>query len=117
MKYPTANLSPIEKDQLLPKIGVYFTRCIINGLSHYGMCNFGIRPTFGENDLVLEVHLFDQVSNDLYGNCIWIEFLERIRDELKFSSSKKLVEQLKRDESNCLSLKYKYELGEEDAYI
>ncbi len=117
MKYPTANLSPIEKDQLLPKIGVYFTRCIINGLSHYGMCNFGIRPTFGENDLVLEVHLFDQVSNDLYGDCIWIEFLERIRDELKFSSSKKLVEQLKRDESNCLSLKYKYELGEEDANI
>ena len=117
IKYPTANLMPVEKDQLLPKIGVYFTRCIINGLSHYGMCNFGVRPTFGENVLVLEVHLFDEELNDLYDDCIWIEFLERVRDEIKFSSVEKLIKQLEKDKSNCLLLKYKYELGEEDAYI
>jgi len=116
LQYPTANLLPVEKDQLLPKIGVYLTRCIINGLSHYGMCNFGIRPTFGENDLVLEVHLFDEKLNDFYDDCIWVEFLERIRDEIKFSSVEELIEQLEKDKSNCLSLKSKYELGEEDAY-
>ena len=116
IKFPTANLTPVEKDQLLPKIGVYFTRCIINGLSRYGMCNFGVRPTFEENDLVLEVHLFGEEFSDFYNNCIWIEFLERIRDEIKFSSVEALVEQLNKDKSNCLSLKYKYELGEEDAY-
>ena len=116
LQYPTANLIPVEKDQLLPKIGVYLTRCIINGLSHYGMCNFGVRPTFGETDLVLEVHLFDEILSDFYGDCIWVEFLERIRDEIKFSSIEELTEQLSRDKSNCLSLKYKYELGEEDAY-
>ena len=65
LNYPTANLRPVDKDQLLPKIGVYFTRCIINGLSRYGMCNFGIRPTFEESDLVLEVHLFDEELHDL----------------------------------------------------
>ena len=112
LKYPTANLVSIEKDQLFPKKGVYFTRCIINGLNHYGMCNFGVRPTFAENNLVLEVHLLDGLSNDLYGYCIWIEFLERIRDEKKFPSAKDLIKQLKKDEKNCLSLKYKYELGE-----
>ena len=112
LKYPTANLVSIEKDQLFPKKGVYFTRCIINGLNHYGMCNFGVRPTFAENNLVLEVHLLDVLSNNLYGNCIWIEFLERIRDEKKFPSAKDLIKQLKKDEKNCLSLKYKYELGE-----
>ena len=117
LKYPTANLMPLEKDQLLPKIGVYFTRCIINGLSRYGMCNFGVRPTFGESDLVLEVHLFDEELYDLYGDCIWIEFLERVRDEIKFSSVEELIKQLEKDKSNCLLLKYKYELGEEDAYI
>ena len=117
LKYPTANLIPVEKDQLLPKIGVYFTRCIINGLSRYGMCNFGVRPTFGESDLVLEVHLFDEELYDFYGDCIWIEFLERVRDEIKFSSVEELIKQLERDKSNCLLLKYKYELGEEDAYI
>jgi len=116
LQYPTANLLPVEKDQLLPKIGVYLTRCIINGLSRYGMCNFGVRPTFGEGELVLEVHLFDEEQNDLYDDCIWVEFLERIRDEKKFSSVEKLIEQLEKDKSNCLSLKYKYELGEEDAY-
>ena len=117
LNYPTANLRPVDKDQLLPKIGVYFTRCIINGLSCYGMCNFGVRPTFEESDLVLEVHLFDEVIYDLYGHCIWIEFLERVRDEIKFSSIEKLIKQLEKDKSNCLALKYKYELGEEDAYI
>ena len=116
LQYPTANLMPVEKDQLLPKIGVYLTRCIINGLSHYGMCNFGVRPTFGESDLVLEVHLFDEELNDFYDDCLWVEFLERIRDEIKFPSAEELVEQLKIDKSNCLSLKQKYELGEEDAY-
>ena len=117
LNYPTANLRPVDKDQLLPKIGVYFTRCIINGLSCYGMCNFGVRPTFEESDLVLEVHLFDEVLYDLYGYCIWIEFLERVRDEIKFSSVEELIKQLEIDKSNCLALKYKYELGEEDAYI
>ena len=116
LQYPTANLLPVEKDQLLPKIGVYLTRCIINGLSRYGMCNFGLRPTFGEGELVLEVHLFDEEQNDLYDDCIWVEFLERVRDEKKFSSVEELIEQLERDKSNCLSLKYKYELGEKDAY-
>ena len=117
LNYPTANLRPVEKDQLLPKIGVYFTRCIINGLSRYGMCNFGVRPTFGESDLVLEVHLIDEKLYDLHDHCIWIEFLERVRDEIKFSSAEELIKQLEKDKSNCFLLKYKYELGEEDAYI
>jgi riboflavin kinase/FMN adenylyltransferase len=76
------------------------------------MCNFGHRPTFEENELVLEVHIFGDISNSLYGYIIWIEFLERIRNEKKFSSADKLIKQLEKDEKECLSLKYKYELGE-----
>lgn len=112
LKYPTANLVSVDKDQLFPKKGVYFTRCIIDGLSRYGMCNFGLRPTFEENELVLEVHIFGDISNSLYDYIIWIEFLERIRNEKKFSSADKLIKQLEKDEKECLSLKYKYELGE-----
>ena len=111
LKFPTANLLPIEKKQLLPKKGGYFTRCIINGLNHYGMCNFGTRPTFEEDDLVLEVHLFDDYSDNLYGHTVWIEFLERIRSEKKFSSIKKLTKQLSKDKSKCIALKDKYEIG------
>ena len=95
----------------MPKKGVYFTRCIINGLNHYGMCNFGTRPTFEEDDLVLEVHLFDDYSDNLYGHTVWIEFLERIRSEKKFSSIKKLTKQLSKDKSKCFVLKDKYEIG------
>ena len=112
LKYPTANLVSDDKNQLFPKKGVYFTRCIIDGLSRYGMCNFGHRPTFEENELVLEVHIFGDIPNNLYGNIIWIEFLERIRNEKKFSSANNLINQLEKDEKTCLSLKYKYELGE-----
>ncbi|MBE77271.1 MAG: riboflavin biosynthesis protein RibF [Candidatus Marinimicrobia bacterium] len=112
LSFPTANLKPLEKKQLLPRNGVYFTMCIINGLNHYGMCNFGTRPTFEEDELVLEVHLFNGYSENLYDCNIWIEFLERIRSEKKFSSVKKLTEQLKIDKSKCLLLKDKYELGE-----
>ena len=111
LKYPTANLVSVDKNQLHPKKGVYFTRCIIHGLSRYGMCNFGHRPTFEENELVLEVHIFGDIPNNLYGNIIWIEFLERIRNEKKFSSANNLTNQLEKDEKRCLSLKYKYELG------
>ena len=111
LKFPTANLLPIEKNQLLPKKGVYFTRCIINGLTHYGMCNFGTRPTFEEDDLVLEVHLLNDYSEDLYNHIVWIEFLERIRSEVKFSSANELTKQLFKDKSKCLELKDKYELG------
>ena len=112
LKYPTANLVSVDKNQLHPKKGVYFTRCIIHGLSRYGMCNFGHRPTFEENELVLEVHIFGDIPNNLYGNIIWIEFLERIRNEKKFSSVNNLINQLEKDKKTCLSLKYKYELGE-----
>ena len=112
LNFPTANLIPLEKKQLLPKNGVYFTRCIINGLNHYGMCNLGVRPTFEEDELVLEVHLFNGYSENIYNCNIWIEFLERIRSEKKFSSVNKLTEQLKLDKSKCLLLKDKYELGE-----
>tara|TARA_Y100000741_G_C18122041_1_gene505477 strand:- start:591 stop:821 length:231 start_codon:yes stop_codon:yes gene_type:complete len=76
------------------------------------MCNLGVRPTFEEDELVLEVHLFNGYSENLYDCNIWIEFLERIRSEKKFSSVNKLTEQLKIDKSRCLLLKDKYELGE-----
>ena len=111
LEFPTANLVPLEKRQLLPKKGVYFTRCIINGLNHYGMCNFGTRPTFGEDDLVLEVHLLNDYSKDFYNDIVWIEFLERIRSEVKFSSVNELTEQLYKDKNKSLILKDKYELG------
>ena len=93
----------------MPNPGVYFTRGRINGLQLYGMCNFGTRPTFNEEDLVMEIHFFHDEVINLYGNEIRVEFLERIRDEKKFRSSEDLKSQLIKDKQKCLELQGKYE--------
>lgn len=108
MHYPTANFVPFEKSQLLPKKGVYLTRGIVDGQTLYGMCNLGVRPTFEEGDFVMEVHFFDKSVKDLYDETIRIEFLERVRDEVKFSSEQALIEQLDKDKTHCVALLAKY---------
>ena len=108
LNYPTANIIPVDKNQLLPKPGVYFTRGRVNGHQLYGMCNFGVRPTFSEEELIMEVHFFNPDITDLYKHKVYIEFLERIRDEKKFKSKKDLKEQLINDETLCKNLQRKY---------
>jgi len=109
LDFPTANVIPLEKNQLMPNPGVYFIRGRINGLQLFGMCNFGIRPTFNEEDLVMEIHFFNDNIIDLYGKEIRVEFLERIRDEKKFPSPEELKLQLFKDKQICLELQGKYE--------
>ena len=109
LDFPTANIIPIDKNQLLPKPGVYFTRGRVDGHQLYGMCNFGVRPTFSEDELIMEVHFFDPEITDLYQRKVYIEFLERIRDEKKFKSEDDLKKQLINDETLCKSLQKKYE--------
>ena len=106
--FPTANFIPEEKNQLIPVNGVYFIRGRINGKNLYGMCNLGIRPTFDETEFVMEAHFFDLSSSNIYGKIITVEFLERIRDEVKFSNSTALIEQLNKDKQICMRLMQKY---------
>ena len=106
--FPTANFIPEEENQLVPANGVYFIRGRINGENLYGMCNLGVRPTFNETDFVMEVHFFDMSSNDIYGMLIVVEFLERIRDEKRFSNPEELKNQLIRDKDTCIKLMEKY---------
>ena len=106
--FPTANFIPKEKNQLVPARGVYCIRGRINGKSLYGMCNLGVRPTFDEDDFVMEVHFIDENLDNLYGKKITVEFLERIRDEQKFSHSQELIKQLNKDKHFCVKLMQKY---------
>ena len=106
--FPTANFIPIEKNQLIPANGVYCIRGRINGNSLYGMCNLGVRPTFDETDFVMEVHFFQDEVDDIYSKIITVEFLERVRDEKKFSNPKELIKQLEKDKEICMRLIQKY---------
>jgi riboflavin kinase/FMN adenylyltransferase len=60
------------------------------------MMNLGARPTFGEFDRMLEVHLFE-ASGDWYGESVSVELVGRLRDTVKFDSVEALVAQLGRD--------------------
>ena len=109
LEFPTANIVAIEKNQLMPKTGVYLARGRVNDDFIVGMCNFGTRPTFNERELVMEINFITSSLDDIYNREIYIEFLERIRDEKKFDNPDQLVQQLHQDRKYCLELKKKYE--------
>jgi len=93
---PTANLG-FESDRKVPKKGVYVSRCTVGAQVWHSITNIGNNPTFNDtNDLFLESHIFD-FDNDIYGEELKVEFLERIRDEKKFSSVNDLISQIKTD--------------------
>ncbi len=95
--YPTANLRE-NIEGLLPADGVYATRVIHRGTTYFAATSLGVNPTFGDvNVRTLESHLLD-VTLDLYGESVTIEFVEFIRGMHKFPSPEALAEQMARDE-------------------
>lgn len=93
--FPTANLRILEED-LCPRRGVYVTQVIYDGRCYGGVSNIGSNPTFGENRLVAETHIFD-FHDDIYGRPIKINLLRHLRGEKKFSGPEELAEQIRRD--------------------
>jgi riboflavin kinase/FMN adenylyltransferase len=64
---------------------------------HYeAVVNVGVRPTFGEDTLAVEAHLLD-FAGDLYGCEVRLDFLDRLRDEMRFPSVEELKAQVFRD--------------------
>jgi riboflavin kinase / FMN adenylyltransferase len=95
--FPTANIEyPAEK--ILPANGVYACRVWIGGESLNGAVNVGVRPQFHDkaDKPLVEAYIMD-FNRDLYGQDIRLDFVARLRDELKFSSVVALVEQMHRD--------------------
>ena len=99
--FPTANIKIAEGYKIMPKNGVYLVRCFFEKEKLYGMMNIGFNPTFGSNDKTLEVNIFD-FDKDLYGETIRIEFLNFIREEIKFENVELLQNQLIKDRENCI---------------
>jgi riboflavin kinase/FMN adenylyltransferase len=64
------------------------------------MLNLGPRPTFGDQTIGIEAHLFD-TSGDWYGAWVRVDFIARLRDTQKFSTPAALIEQLRRDEDDA----------------
>lgn len=95
--FPTANLVPIDPEQLMPANGVYAVRVKHDKKWYNAMLNIGIRPTVSKDlQLHIEAHLFE-FSGDLYDHELELAFVERLRDEQKFASLDALKEQLAKD--------------------
>jgi riboflavin kinase / FMN adenylyltransferase len=95
--FPTANLELIDRSPLFLANGVYAVRICLNNRFYDGMANIGIRPTLEQHVLTIEVNLFN-FSGDLYGKMLQVYFIDRLRDEKKFSSLEELKEQISQDQ-------------------
>ena len=104
--YPTANIH-LHRGKV-PLTGVYAIR--LYGLEDEpieGIANVGVRPTIGEGNTLLEVHLFD-FNKDIYGENVQVYFLHKVRDEKKFDGLPALVAQIERD---CQSAKHYFDVA------
>lgn len=93
--FPTANLT-IDSSMHVLKLGVYVTRVITNNTKYCSITNIGFNPTFNQNTLNFETYIFE-FNENLYGKEIKVEFIDRIRDEMKFDSKDELVKRIKMD--------------------
>ncbi len=92
--FPTANLHLM--DELVPKHGVYAVWVQIGDEEYSGVANIGYNPTFGNATAGVEAHIFD-FNGDLYGQNIRVHFVQRIRDERKFSGVEELTARIRED--------------------
>ena len=99
--FPTANILADNPDKLLPAPGVYIIKADFGEAIHEGILNIGSRPTFDGNEQHVEAHIFSFKGN-LYNKEIKIEFLLRIRDEMKFATIDDLIKQLHLDKEKAL---------------
>ena len=94
--YPTANINIQRLQSAL--MGIFAVK--VHGISSNpldAVASLGIRPTFYEGKKpLLEVHIFN-FNKDIYGRYIDIDFISKIRDEIKFNSADALIEQMHKD--------------------
>ena len=91
---PTANIN--LHDELCPKTGIYAVTVECENKQLQGVANIGYSPTFEDHEFTVEVHILD-FSGNIYGKKIRVNFIKRIRDEIKFSNIAELIDQIKRD--------------------
>ena len=93
--FPTANLK-VAPDRALPGDGIYATWAIVGDQRHMAATSIGTRPTFEDTGRTVEAFLLD-FDGDLYGRETRLEFVRRLRDDLKYDSVDALTDQISKD--------------------
>lgn len=94
---PTANIG-YSHDKMIPANGIYACWAYLNGKKYQAAINIGINPTFTPDKQIpnVEAHLLN-FSGEIYGENVKLEFMARLRNELRFDSVDKLLEQIWKD--------------------
>jgi riboflavin kinase/FMN adenylyltransferase len=93
--FPTANLN-LPAAILFPQPGIYAVWALHEGRRFPAVANLGWNPTFHDQKFSVEVHILD-FEEDLYGQFLRVEFVERLRDEITFRGPEELIVQIKKD--------------------
>lgn len=102
--YPTANIKLSSQEKLLPAIGIYAVKVLLENEQHIGLLSIGNRPTFyNEGELVTEVYIYN-FNREIYGDVVTIELIDRLRGEEKFNSAEDLINQMNKDKENGLKI-------------
>jgi riboflavin kinase/FMN adenylyltransferase len=91
---PTANI--LNANELLPASGIYAVWVQRGAVTLPGVANIGTCPTFDNSELSLEVHLLE-FSGNLYGESLEVQFVARLREEMRFPSLETLAAQIRAD--------------------
>lgn len=95
LDYPTANIAGWE-DRAVPMAGVYATRAVLDGEKYPAVTNIGRNPTVNGEHTTIETHMLG-FDADIYGQTLKVEFIERIRGEIRFPDVHTLATQMKAD--------------------
>ena len=105
--FPTANLSMLDSDKLIPASGVYAVHVLLQKggqkREYKGMMNIGYRPTVNGKERRIEVHIF-KFDEDIYNEILVVSLVAHTRKELKFAGLEALKTQLHKDKEEITLL-------------
>ncbi len=91
---PTANMALAPTNRLA--FGVYAVRARLDERRLDAVASFGVRPTVNAGAPLLETHILD-FEEDIYGRQLRVDFVARIRPELKFRDLDELKAAMRAD--------------------
>ena len=102
MGFPTANIK-VAPETAVPRDGIYATWAHVGEKRYMAATSIGISPTFEEGKHAIEAYILD-FDGDLYATSVRLEFVERLRDEVKFDDVESLMAQIDRDVTQTISV-------------
>lgn len=92
---PTINVSYPKLKVDIP-FGIYYSYVIFNGKRYESLTSVSNNPTFEEEKTSYETYIYN-FNNDIYGEEVYVEIIEKFRNPIKFDNLELLIEQLEKD--------------------